>query len=79
MVQAVKTQTDPALVAHLYRRAGFGITREQVDRLSERDYADIVDFLLNFRFERLISSLSLLIKQSFLHDRPRNRRTFGDE
>ena len=47
MVQAVKTQTDPALVAHLYRRAGFGITREQVDRLSERDYADIVDFLLN--------------------------------
>ena len=47
MVQAVKTQTDPALVAHLYRRVGFGITREQVDRLSERDYADIVEFLLN--------------------------------
>ena len=47
MVQAAKTQNDPALVAHLYRRAGFGATREQVDRLSERDYADIVEFLLH--------------------------------
>lgn len=44
---AVEAKTDPALLAHLYRRAGFGATREQIDRLTERSYEDIVEFLLN--------------------------------
>jgi uncharacterized protein (DUF1800 family) len=45
--KAVEAKTDPALIAHLYRRAGFGITRDKVDELSERDYSDIVEYLLN--------------------------------
>ena len=44
---AVEAKTDQALIAHLYRRAGFGTTREQVDQLSSRNYEDIVEFLLN--------------------------------
>jgi hypothetical protein len=44
---AVDAKTDPALLAHLYRRAGFGSTRDQIDRLSHRDYEDTVEFLLN--------------------------------
>ena len=44
---AVKARTDPALLAHLYRRAGFGATREQLERLAGRDYEDTVEFLLN--------------------------------
>ena len=44
---AVEARTDVALLAHLYRRAGFGATREQLDRLAARDYEDTVEFLLN--------------------------------
>ena len=44
---AVGARTDPALLAHLYRRAGFGATREQLDRLGVQDYEDTVEFLLN--------------------------------
>jgi uncharacterized protein (DUF1800 family) len=44
---AVDAKTDPALLAHLYRRAGFGATRDQIDQLAEQDYADSVEFLLN--------------------------------
>ena len=38
--------TNPALVAHLYRRAGFGATPAQLDDLSRRSWADLVDGLL---------------------------------
>ena len=40
-------RTDAALLAHLYRRAGFGATRDQIDRLATRDYAEAVEFLLS--------------------------------
>jgi uncharacterized protein (DUF1800 family) len=43
----VGAKVDSALLAHLYRRAGFGATREQIDRLAARDYEDTVEFLLN--------------------------------
>jgi uncharacterized protein (DUF1800 family) len=38
--------TNPALVAHLYRRAGFGATPAELDDLSQRSWADLVDELL---------------------------------
>ena len=44
---ATGVKTDPALLAHLYRRAGFGATREQLDRLGAQEYEDTVEFLLN--------------------------------
>ncbi len=44
---ATEVKTDPALLAHLYRRAGFGATREQLDRLGAQEYEDTVEFLLN--------------------------------
>jgi uncharacterized protein (DUF1800 family) len=45
--KAVEAKTDPALLAHLYRRAGFGINRDEIDQLATQDYADTVEFLLN--------------------------------
>lgn len=45
--KAVESKTDPALLAHLFRRAGFGATRDQIDQLAEQDYAETVEFLLN--------------------------------
>ena len=44
---AVDARTDIGLLAHLYRRAGFGATRAQLERLAEREYEDTVEFLLN--------------------------------
>jgi uncharacterized protein (DUF1800 family) len=38
--------TNPALVAHLYRRAGFGATPAQLEELSQHSWADLVDGLL---------------------------------
>ena len=39
--------TDIELLGHLYRRAGFGATREQLERYIERSYEDTVEALLN--------------------------------
>ena len=39
--------TDRELVAHLMRRAGFGVTQVEIDSLAEREYEDIVEDLLN--------------------------------
>ncbi|HXW78969.1 MAG TPA: DUF1800 family protein [Acidimicrobiales bacterium] len=39
--------TNPALVAHLYRRAGFGATPAELDDLAQRSWADLVDNLLD--------------------------------
>ncbi len=47
MATQTEARTDAALLAHLYRRAGFGATRDQIDRLARRDYAEAVEFLLN--------------------------------
>ncbi len=40
-------RTDLALTAHLMRRAGFGATRAELERLAEKDYAEIVEDLLH--------------------------------
>jgi hypothetical protein len=45
--KAVEAKSDPALLAHLYRRAGFGITRDQIDQLAGQSYEDTVEFLLD--------------------------------
>ena len=39
-------KTDPALIAHLYRRAGFGATYEEIQKLSKFEYDEIVEKLL---------------------------------
>ena len=39
--------TDKALIAHLYRRAGFGTTPKMLEDLSSKDYDDIVDNLVD--------------------------------
>ncbi|MFP6595039.1 MAG: DUF1800 domain-containing protein [Dehalococcoidia bacterium] len=41
------TETDIDLLGHLYRRAGFGATREQLESYTERSYEDTVEALLN--------------------------------
>ena len=38
--------TNPALVAHLYRRAGFGATPAELDDLSRKSWTELVDGLL---------------------------------
>ena len=42
-------KTDKALIAHLYRRAGFGSTPEMLDQLSLKDYDSIVDNLVDIQ------------------------------
>ncbi len=44
---AHSTETDIDLLGHLYRRAGFGATREQLKSYTERSYEDTVEALLN--------------------------------
>ena len=41
------TETDIDLLGHLYRRAGFGATREQLESYATRSYEDTVEALLN--------------------------------
>lgn len=42
-----KREMDLGLLAHLYRRAGFGATRDQLERCASRSYEETVEFLLN--------------------------------
>ena len=35
------------LIAHLYRRAGFGITKDELSALSSRNYEEIAESLLD--------------------------------
>ena len=42
-----QTLTDLELMAHLYRRAGFGATRDELDAALERGYEATVDELVN--------------------------------
>ena len=44
---AQPTETDIELLGHLYRRAGFGATREQLERHASRSYEKTVEALLN--------------------------------
>lgn len=41
-----RVSTNPALVAHLYRRAGFGATPDQIEALSHKSWTELVDDLL---------------------------------
>ncbi len=41
------TETDIDLLGHLYRRAGFGATREQLESYAKLSYEDTVEALLN--------------------------------
>ena len=41
------TSNDLALKAHLMRRAGFGATRDELERLSTQSYEDVVEDLLH--------------------------------
>ena len=48
------TATDRALTAHLMRRAGFGVTIDELDILAARPYEDVVEDLLHpERFEEI--------------------------
>ncbi len=42
-----ETRTDIALLAHLYRRAGFGATRAELEKQATRSYEDVVEDLVN--------------------------------
>ncbi len=42
-----ETRTDIGLLAHLYRRAGFGATRAELEKLATRSYEDVVEDLVN--------------------------------
>ena len=45
-----------ALKAHLFRRAGFGASRNELDEIDKKDYESIVDdFLSPERFEEEIA------------------------
>ena len=44
---AVQTLTDLELMAHLFRRAGFGATRDELDAALARGYEATVEELLN--------------------------------
>ena len=40
-------KSDRTIVAHLLRRAGFGCTYDQIEKLSLMEYDDVVDLLIN--------------------------------
>ena len=41
--------TEKSLIAHLYRRAGFGTTPAMLEKLSKKDYDSIVDDLVDMK------------------------------
>ena len=45
--RTVRTNKDFLLIAHLLRRAGFGVTPKEMDRYRHMSYEDIVETLLN--------------------------------
>ena len=47
-------KTNPELLAHLLRRAGFGATPKEMDLYSQMEYDDIVDSLMDFSEEDVI-------------------------
>ena len=47
MTSIATKHEDVALMAHLFRRAGFGATRDQIDRYVDRGYEATVEELLN--------------------------------
>ena len=43
----VTVNIDKSLISHLFRRAGFGITENKINLISEKSYENIVEDLLN--------------------------------
>ena len=43
----VVTRIDKKIVSHLYRRAGFGITEDEIDDFKDKNYEDLVEDLLS--------------------------------
>ena len=43
----ISAKTDSALIAHLYRRAGIGLTRGELNTVSKRSYENLVEDLVN--------------------------------
>lgn len=60
-----RTKTDISLLAHLYRRAGFGATRSQLEQLATRPYEEIVEDLVNP--ERMPEPDDELIRRFYPH------------
>ena len=57
--------SDPeniALIAHLLRRAGFGATREELERYADLGYEATVDELLNPPADRPAGNTALLLR-----------------
>ena len=44
----IEAATHEQLVAHLYRRAGFGATPQEMEQVKGMPYDDIVDKLMDF-------------------------------
>ena len=44
----IEAATHEQLVAHLYRRAGFGATPQEMEQVKGMSYDDIVDKLMDF-------------------------------
>ena len=43
----VITKVDKKLISHLFRRAGFGTTEDEINKLADKSYEDLVDDLLS--------------------------------
>ena len=43
----VSSKLDKKLTSHLFRRAGFGTTEDEIDNLADKSYEDLVDDLLS--------------------------------
>ena len=54
IMTTASVKTNPELLAHLLRRAGFGATPREMDLYSQMEYDDIVDSLMDFSEEDVI-------------------------
>ncbi len=60
-----ETKTDIALLAHLYRRAGVGATRAELEKQAARSYEEVVEDIVNP--ERLPEPDDEIIKRFYPH------------
>lgn len=59
---ATATKEDLALMAHLMRRAGFGATKEELERLAEKGYDAVVDELTDPPEDQPAGNMALLLR-----------------
>jgi uncharacterized protein (DUF1800 family) len=57
--QTMARREDIALMAHLMRRAGFGATRDEIEKLVERGYEETVEQLVNPQDQPLVDEYVL--------------------